>query len=83
VLFIDEAPECANGILDALRQPRAQLEAEAKAKVEAEAKAKVEAEAKAKAETTKKKTTITCVKGKLTKKVTAINPKCPAGFKKK
>jgi hypothetical protein len=32
---------------------------------------------------TTKKTTITCVKGKLTKKVTAINPKCPAGYKKK
>ena len=29
------------------------------------------------------KTTINCVKGKLTKKVTAINPKCPAGYKKK
>jgi hypothetical protein len=31
----------------------------------------------------KKKTTITCVKGKLTKKVTAIKPKCPSGYKKK
>jgi hypothetical protein len=30
-----------------------------------------------------KKTTITCVKGKTTKKVTAVNPKCPAGYKKK
>ena len=30
-----------------------------------------------------KKTTITCVKGKLTKKVTEIKPKCPAGYKKK
>jgi hypothetical protein len=30
-----------------------------------------------------KKSTITCLKGKLTKKVTAINPKCPAGYKKK
>jgi hypothetical protein len=30
-----------------------------------------------------KKATITCVKGKVTKKVTAIGPKCPAGFKKK
>ena len=30
-----------------------------------------------------KKTTITCVKGKDTKKVTAINPKCPSGYKKK
>ena len=29
------------------------------------------------------KTTITCVKGKLTKKVTAVGPKCPAGYKKK
>jgi hypothetical protein len=62
-------------------------EAEAKAKAEAEAaaelKAKQEAEAKAKAEAAKKKTTITCVKGKLTKKVTAVNPKCPSGYKKK
>jgi hypothetical protein len=30
-----------------------------------------------------KKTTITCFKGKLTKKVTAVSPKCPAGYKKK
>ena len=27
--------------------------------------------------------TITCVKGKTTKKVTAVSPKCPAGYKKK
>ena len=31
----------------------------------------------------KTKTTITCVKGKTTKKVTGLNPKCPSGFKKK
>jgi hypothetical protein len=30
-----------------------------------------------------KKSTITCVKGKVTKKVTAASPKCPAGYKKK
>jgi hypothetical protein len=30
-----------------------------------------------------KKTTINCVKGKVTKKVTAVKPKCPAGYKKK
>jgi hypothetical protein len=30
-----------------------------------------------------KKTSITCVKGKTTKKVTAVSPKCPSGFKKK
>ncbi|MGA1612166.1 MAG: hypothetical protein ACO38R_09350, partial [Ilumatobacteraceae bacterium] len=28
------------------------------------------------------KTTITCAKGKTTKKVTGVNPKCPRGFKK-
>jgi hypothetical protein len=31
----------------------------------------------------KKKSTITCVKGKATKKVSSVSPKCPAGFKKK
>ena len=30
-----------------------------------------------------KKTTITCVKGKLSKKVTAVKPKCPSGYKLK
>jgi hypothetical protein len=30
-----------------------------------------------------KSISITCIKGKATKKVTAIKPKCPAGFKKK
>ena len=30
-----------------------------------------------------KKTTITCIKAKVTKKVTGVNPKCPSGFKKK
>jgi hypothetical protein len=29
------------------------------------------------------KSTITCIKGKLAKKVTSFNPKCPAGFKRK
>jgi septal ring factor EnvC (AmiA/AmiB activator) len=32
---------------------------------------------------TSAKSTITCIKGKLTKKVTATDPKCPAGYKKK
>jgi len=30
-----------------------------------------------------KRLTITCIKGKTTKKVTSANPKCPAGYKKK
>jgi len=36
-----------------------------------------------KVQSKQKSTTITCVKGKLTKKVTAVSPKCPAGYKKK
>ena len=53
---------------------------EAEVKTAAELKAKQEAEVKAAA---LKKTTITCVKGKLTKKLTAVKPKCPAGYKVK
>ena len=41
------------------------------------------AELDAKAAVAVKKTTITCVKGKLTKKVTAVKPVCPSGYKKK
>ena len=55
-------------------------------KLIAEAKiaaAKILAAAKAKAAATAKKTTITCIKGKLTKKVTAAKPMCPSGYKKK
>lgn len=33
--------------------------------------------------TTAKKTTIVCLKGKVTKRVTGVNPKCPAGYKKR
>ena len=50
---------------------------EAEAKAAADLRAKLEAEAKAAA---LKKTTITCVKGKLIKKVTAVKPKCPSGY---
>lgn len=42
-----------------------------------------EVETKAGLETAKKKTAITCVKGKTIKKVSALNPKCPKGYKKK
>jgi hypothetical protein len=72
---------------------RAKQDAEVKAA--AELKAKQEAEVRAAADklaaekvaaaklASMKKTTITCVKGKLTKKVTAVKPTCPAGYKKK
>jgi len=29
------------------------------------------------------KATITCIKGKISKKITGVNPKCPAGYRKK
>ena len=61
--------------------------AEAAKLAEAEAARKLEAEKKAAAEAAKqtlaKKRTITCQKGKLVKKVTAVTPKCPLGYKKK
>lgn len=72
-------------------------EAEAKLKAEAELKAKLEMEAKAdadaalkaqeeariKAELLGKKITISCSRGKLLKKITAVSPRCPSGFKLK
>ena len=62
---------------------KAKQEAEAKA-AELRAKQEVEAKAKvAKLAAANKKITITCVKGKLTKKVTSIKPVCPSGYKKK
>jgi hypothetical protein len=60
--------------------------AELLAKQEADAKAAaaaILAAAKAKAAAAKKKRTITCVKGKLIKKVTAVKPVCPKGYTKK
>ena len=51
-------------------------------KVDGEQLFPLEAQARQK-ELASKKTTITCVKGKLTKKITGVNPKCPAGYKKK
>lgn len=65
---------------DAVR--KAKEEAERKLALEravAELKAKQDAEAASKS----KKTTIACVKGKLTKKVSAVNPKCPKGYRRK
>jgi hypothetical protein len=65
---------------DAKAAAELKVKLEAEAMAAAELKAKQEADAKAAA---LKKTTITCVKGKLTKKVTAVKPVCPTGYKKK
>ena len=60
--------------------------AEIKSKQGEEAKAVTEVKAKQEAEVMAaalKKTTITCSKGKLVKKVTGVKPVCPKGYKKK
>jgi V8-like Glu-specific endopeptidase len=71
--------------LELIKAEEVRLAAELKAKQEAEAKAaelKAQQEADTKAAPLKKKT-ITCLKGKLVKKVTAVKPVCPKGYKKK
>jgi hypothetical protein len=72
--------------LKAKQEAEAKAAAELKAKQEVEAKAAAEAKAKQEAEAKAaalKKTTITCLRGKLVKKVTAFKPVCPKGYKKK
>jgi hypothetical protein len=66
--------------LDSAMSDWKKFEIELKAKQEAELKAQQEAATKA---ASAKKTTINCIKGKLTKKVTAVKPKCPTGYKVK
>ena len=72
--------------LKAKQEADAKAAAELKVRLEAEAMAAAELKAKQEADVKAaalKKTTITCVKGKLTKKVTAVKPKCPSGYKLK
>ena len=85
--------------LKAKQEAEVKAAAEIKAKQDSEAKAKQDSEAKAAAElkakqeavakaaagkaSSLKKTTIICIKGKLIKKVSAVKPKCPKGYKLK
>lgn len=83
-----EAEAKAAAELKAKQEAEVKAAAELKTKQEAEAKAaKAAAELKAKQEAeaaaAMTKSTITCIKGKLIKKVTAVKPVCPAGYKKK
>jgi hypothetical protein len=86
-IAIEEAAAKAAAELKAKQDAEAKAAAELKAKQDAEAKAAAELKAKqdaeAKAAARIKKSTITCIKGKTIKKVTAVNPKCPKGYKKK
>lgn len=61
----------------------AELTANQEAASKAAAELKVKQEAAAIADASKKMATITCVKGKTSKKITAIKPKCPNGFRRK
>jgi len=74
----------------ALAEKEAAKNAEAKAQADKLAAIKAEEERAAaekaaaeKAAALRKKTSITCVNGKLTKKITALHPTCPAKYKKK
>jgi hypothetical protein len=74
----------------AAAEQKAKQVAEAKAAADKAAEEKIISDAKAEAgrifmltKAAAKKTTISCVKGKLTKKVTAVKPLCPSGYKKK
>ena len=72
--------------LKAKQETEAKAAAELQARQEAEAKAAAELKAKQVAEAKAaalKKSTIICVKAKLIKKVTAVKPKCPKGYKQK
>ena len=75
------------GVISTKEKNAAELKAKQEAEANAVAVLKTKQEAVAKAAATKaaatKKTTITCIKGKLTKKVTAVKPKCPGGYKLK
>ncbi len=85
----EKAAAAAKAVVDKVSADKAAMDkiiADAKAEVEKIVLAarlsadKIIADAAAAA---KKKTTTTCIKGKLTKKITAVKPKCPAGYKKK
>lgn len=66
-----------------VRQRLANLANQERAEAEAKAKAEAEANKAATKAASKNKSTITCKKGKLVKRITAINPKCPKGYKKR
>ena len=82
-----EAEVKAAAELKAKQDAEAKIALEIKAKEEADAKSVADKLAAEKLASTKaaliKKTTITCVKGKLIKKVIAVKPICPKGYKKK
>jgi len=87
---IELAPDAEKALATAKAEREQQAEVEAKAEAEFQAQQilaskKVEPTATPTATPTaaKKLISITCVKGKVVKKVTAVAPKCPTGYKKR
>jgi len=70
-------------IADAKAEAERILAVAAVEKLIADAKAEAERILAAAKSAATKKITITCIKGKLVKKVTAVKPKCPSGYKVK
>jgi hypothetical protein len=77
--------DAASAAVEAASKATAEAQA---AQILANAKAEAatilaEAKVKASASSKSKKITITCIKGKTSKKVTGVKPKCPPGYKKR
>jgi hypothetical protein len=77
------ATDAANAKADAANKAAELAAITAQLNAKAAADAKTAANLALKLAKSKKASTITCVKGKLSKKVTGVNPKCPSGYKKK
>jgi hypothetical protein len=77
--------EQGKALIDSYVEGKSTRNAEKKVKLEAKAAADLKAkeDAAVKVIPLKKKITLICVKGALTKKVVAIKPLCPKGYKKK
>ena len=83
--YVAEQVALEKAAADKIAAEKAAIEKEAADKAAADKAAADKAAAdKAAAEKAKAKSrTIICIKGKVQKKITAVNPKCPTGYKKK
>jgi M6 family metalloprotease-like protein len=83
VIEMTPKAEKAQEVAKAEQEKVAEVEAKAEADFQARQVAAEVKVTKPQALSPKVKTSITCVKGKVVKKVTALTPKCPTGFKKR
>lgn len=78
--FVEAEAAKAKAIIDAKAAADAKIAAELKVVTDAKAAADLKAQLALQA---KKKITITCLKGKVVKKISAVGAKCPSGYKKR